>query len=393
MKSLYVLTAQFPFGVQENFLETEVEYLSKKFDRVVFIPLGGQGSEQRNIPENCSTDTSLFTSRKKKLLKSLKGFPYIFPTFLKLFFEDKVYCDLKRFRKWLFSLVMCSYYRQSKIVCRLLKDINEQDVIYSYWGADYNAILPFFAGRAKLVSRFHGDWDLWQSITEEGYNPNRRKLMQCLDAAIPISYKGENFLRNLYPYAPLKTIHLGSLDCGVCAKSSDGKLRVLSCSTVYPLKRVSLIFEALSKIPDIDIEWTHIGDGPTFEELNEKVRNANTTLKSNLLGKFSLPEVLTYYKEHPVDVFINLSTNEGIPVSIMEAISFNVPVVATNVGANSEIVTEETGLLLSPNPSLEEISKAIHEIIKMNLRPRLFWDKEFNAEKNYSKFADYIYNL
>ena len=77
----------------------------------------------------------------------------------------------------------------------------------------------------------------------------------------------------------------------------------------------------------------------------------------------------------------------------MEAISFNVPVVATNVGSTSEIVTEETGILLSSNPSINEISKAIHDIIKMRLQPRDFWDKEFNAEKNYSAFADFMYSL
>lgn len=55
------------------------------------------------------------------------------------------------------------------------------------------------------------------------------------------------------------------------------------------------------------------------------------------------------YSEHPVDVFINLSTNEGVPVSIMEAISFDIPIVATDVGGTSEIVTDETGILVSSN--------------------------------------------
>jgi len=43
-------------------------------------------------------------------------------------------------------------------------------------------------------------------------------------------------------------------------------------------------------------------------------------------------DVLNYYASNPVDVFINTSSSEGLPVSIMEAMSFGIPVIATNVG-------------------------------------------------------------
>ena len=393
MKSLYVFTAQFPYGFRESFLEAEAKFLSEKFDKVVFIPLGGEGTKQRELPKNCYVDTSLHARRCKKIIRSFLGMPYVFPMYIKLLLEDKVYGDLAKFRRWLFSLIMCSYYRQSRIVRRMLKEVQQQDVIYSYWGADYNSILPFFVGRAKIVSRFHGHWDLWQSMDDEGYIPNRSKLMQSLNAAVTISHKGECFLRKLYPCAKLKTFHLGSLDKGVGIKSADHKLHVLSCSAVYPLKRVSLIFEALNKINDIDVEWTHIGDGPTFEDLKKRVASEKALLKVFLKGRLKHSEVLQYYKENPVDLFINLSTNEGIPVAIMEAISFNVPVIATNVGSTSEIVTSETGILLNPNPSIDEISKAVHDILKRSFEPRSFWNREFNAENNYSEFADFIYNL
>ena len=48
-------------------------------------------------------------------------------------------------------------------------------------------------------------------------------------------------------------------------------------------------------------------------------------------------------------MFINLSSSEGIPVSIMEAQSFGIPVIATNVGGSGEIVVSETGVLVDEN--------------------------------------------
>ena len=75
-----------------------------------------------------------------------------------------------------------------------------------------------------------------------------------------------------------------------------------------------------------------------------------------IYGAFSNREVFDFYKSHPVDFLINVSNNEGIPVSIMEAHSFSIPVVATNVGGTSEIVNEENGILLPADPDTGELA-------------------------------------
>jgi glycosyltransferase involved in cell wall biosynthesis len=69
--------------------------------------------------------------------------------------------------------------------------------------------------------------------------------------------------------------------------------------------------------------------------------------------------VRDFYLTQPVDVFVNASTTEGVPVSIMEAMSFGVPVVATDVGGTGELVNSRNGALLVPNPTPAEIADAI----------------------------------
>jgi len=159
---------------------------------------------------------------------------------------------------------------------------------------------------------------------------------------------------------------------------------------VYELKRLPLIFYSLNACDNIQIEWTHIGNGPDFEKIKDIVsREKKDHLSVNLIGRLPHPDVLRYYKTHEVDLFINLSRNEGIPVSIMEAISFNVPIVATNVGSTSEIITEETGILVSSNPSPSEVASAIKRVLKKHLTPRDFWKREFNSDVNYKEFVEY----
>ena len=46
--------------------------------------------------------------------------------------------------------------------------------------------------------------------------------------------------------------------------------------------------------------------------------------------------ILYYYRAEQVDVFINTSDSEGVPVSIMEAMSYGIPCISRIVGSNAE---------------------------------------------------------
>lgn len=63
--------------------------------------------------------------------------------------------------------------------------------MYSYWGKIYNCTVPFLKDKCKIVSRFHGNGDLWNSEFREGYIPAQKAIIDSLDAAVIISRKGE----------------------------------------------------------------------------------------------------------------------------------------------------------------------------------------------------------
>ncbi len=251
----------------------------------------------------------------------------------------------------------------------------------------------FWQGRCHMVSRFHGEGDLWEEC-HKGFVPLRAEVVKSLDAAAFISKKGEKYFKERYPECKTQVFPLGSNDIDYCKRTPSDKIRVLSCSTVSTLKRVTLIYESLLAVESKEIEWTHIGGGPMMEKLKQMVsEHQGSYVEVKLLGAKNHDEVMDYYTKHCFDVFINLSTNEGVPVSIMEAISCDIPVVATNVGGNSEIVTEETGLLVSADPTPNEVAEAISKVIQRNFEPRLFWEKHYDAAKNYEAFAGFLSKL
>lgn len=148
-----------------------------------------------------------------------------------------------------------------------------------------------------------------------------------------------------------------------CGNISSDCIKIASCSYIVPVKRVELIFEAVKEIEGYRVEWTHMGAGDGYQVLKEKVGQFNAPGKIiNLVGAVNNAQVHEFLQNTPLDVFINVSASEGIPVSIMEALAYGVPVIATDVGGNSEIVDSKCGTLISENPSIEEIIEAVQKI-------------------------------
>ena len=111
--------------------------------------------------------------------------------------------------------------------------------------------------------------------------------------------------------------------------------------------------------------------------------------------------MLHYYETHPVDLFINVSSFEGIPVSIMEAMSRGIPVAATPVGGIPEIVNQDNGFLFSINPSASEIREVLKNFYGLKKEKQLqkrssafaTWENMYNAETNYLSFINELYLL
>src|SRR5690606_21905315 len=105
-------------------------------------------------------------------------------------------------------------------------------------------------------------------------------------------------------------------------------------------------------------------------------------------GRISNLELMTFYKSNYVDLFINVSQFEGVPVSIMEALSFGIPCFATNAGASSEVVNPNIGKLVEIDFDIQELIYFIENIrhnIFLRENCRNFWEQNYKADTNYNK--------
>ncbi|MDY5669180.1 MAG: glycosyltransferase [Bacilli bacterium] len=147
-----------------------------------------------------------------------------------------------------------------------------------------------------------------------------------------------------------------------CSLAPHTGTNIISCSTLTAVKRIDLIIEVLKNVTD-NINWTHIGSGPLEDEIKKQARSLPNNINFNFLGHLENEKVLSYYQINAknIDLFINLSSVEGIPVSIMEAMSYGIPCIATNVGGTNELVNNSNGFLIDNN---DVINKTIFSIKK-----------------------------
>jgi glycosyltransferase involved in cell wall biosynthesis len=256
----------------------------------------------------------------------------------------------------------------------------------------------------KVISRVHG-YDLYPSRSNPPYIPFREWLYKKIDMVLPIARAGFMFLRKSnVAEEKLFLSYLGTEEPNFLAeRSRDDVMRVTSCSFVVPVKRVRLVLEVLcvlaKKFPKKEFDWTHIGDGALFDDLKSVSLHAPPNLKVNLIGYLPNVQVLEFYRNNPVDLFLHLSESEGLPVSMMEVASVGIPIFATDVGGVGEIVTGNSGRLfhldLSPTEIASILSEYIHypdsEWLKMRHAARKVWESKFNADLVSSELKRFLF--
>lgn len=394
LKDIIIFTNSYPYGFGEQFIADELLVLSKSFETIRIIPLTyGHNRTIRPVPANVHVTEPLLSleySQKAQLFIQsqfmLRGFFY----FISEFFRKSVFKNKKHLMNWLsFSSITKLCLAKLNVI---EKFIGQSSILYFYWGDNASGIVPFIRKKYtnKIFVRFHGS-DLYEDV-KGGYLPFRSQLLSTLTCALFISKNGELYLKEKYKNIPFESevIRLGVFDNGDSTMSLDGKIRILSCSNMIPLKRIHLIIHILEKI-NVAVEWTHIGSGPLLDELKNKTTQLGSHISVVFKGHIEKNEIVEFYQNNAIDFFLNVSETEGVPVSIMEALSFGVPVIATNVGGTSEIVDSNVGLLVEKDFDPSEVAQWI--LTNMNnsyyrINAKKQWASKCNADENYSKLVN-----
>ncbi|MCW3462338.1 glycosyltransferase [Chitinophaga nivalis] len=271
---------------------------------------------------------------------------------------------------------------------------------YSYWMNDGSLILSVRKISKKaleFVVRVHG-YDLYHDRSSSGLVLFQQLNCRMAKNILPISLNGKKYLSDFQPAfaSKIHTSYLGVPDRGINPSSTDPAtdLVIVSCSFMHALKRIHLIVETLMLL-DNKVTWIHLGGGPEMPHIQALCEKLPANITYQLPGDLSNTDIIDFYLQNHVDLFIHMSETEGIPVAIMEATSFGIPVLATDVGGVGELVTEQTGILVSADITPAAVAQEIKRFMSSHMHTadfsisvRNYWNNNFNAEKNYNDFID-----
>lgn len=367
------LTNTFPFR-GEQFLRTELELVGTD-NPIVLWTLMPPEPGSRPMLDRDAIEMHAFDSGKLSCLARAKA---AFSSLTQLFRTGETRAALGkrgRVRNLLKALKFgyVSELRAKEIADWVRKSYGERPrlLFYSYWmyeAAYVSARLKGLFPGCRFVTRCHG-YDVYETRHINGYLPYRRFILDRADAVFPISDDAKRYLSALYDGVydhKTQVARLGSVRAFEPAKAEKTEgIIIASCSNLIPVKRVTRIPEALQD-GRLDLEWYHFGEGETRSAVEKAAEKLPQSIGVHLMGYTPNREVQRFYATHPVTAFLNVSESEGIPVSIMEAQSYGIPVIATDVGGTSEIVRDGVnGVLLPKDFTDQDLLRAI-EAVKEN---------------------------
>lgn len=287
-------------------------------------------------------------------------------------------------------------YENMKAVIELGKS---NSIFYSFWFYDttFLSIAKYKKEIHKYFSRTHRG-DLYEEENSGLWLPFRKFNLGQVSKLYTISQHGEEYLKRKHGNSiHVETCYLGTAGLkGTPLNQESDQIFLISVAQITDKKRVHLIPQMLQFVQlDKPIIWKHYG--PLLEETEvKKIRKEieaieNKNISCELCGEVSNEKLMEVFSENYIDAFISMSYTEGLPVSMMEACSAGVPILATDAGGCKEIVNEITGKLLpldiEPKTAAQELMTLLEQnkIVERRLKIIEFWEQNFSAEKNYAK--------
>ena len=410
-KTLILLCDNYPLSAGEFFIDDEMRVIAPRFEKVILYTASAKLDENLNrfIPDNAEV---VQFSKQKLETSKIKSFFHIFKP---MFLRELVFAIHKLPVKYWVSAFKIKYvdiHRATNLKNELLQlcdksQLNLSDcVFYSYWH-DYKALALAMLRRkhgCACVARAHR-WDVFADKNQIPYLPFKSFIINNLSQTYSISDAGKVYFEqylNRQLDNRVAVSRLGKFNGRQPnMERHPNSVLICSCSNLIPVKQVDKIIEVISLLQFENIHWIHFGDGPLREGLERMAREKLSNVKYEFRGIVANDKILDFYAENHVDLFINLSSSEGIPVSIMEALSAGIPVVATDVGGTAEAVNSQNGFLIPANFNISDVALTITNYF--NLEPAQqqqyrqnacqFWKENFEAGKNYGEFAELLISM
>lgn len=349
MNKIAYITAKIPYGTQETFVLTEILALKQSGTDVLIIP--------RDKGKN------IFHKEAMSLIEDTLNIPWfnikIFLTLLKFIFTrpkdlfNIFYIAILKTKNLKISLKNLIILPKSLYLSNALK--GKVSHIHAHWASTTATV-------AYIVSRVTGiPW----SFTAHRWDISENNLLKekCKSASFVRAICNEgrdeilDIIRDNSFNHKILVIHMG-VKMPINKNSENPSplkpFTILCPANLVVKKGHKYLFEACKILSEKNIKFKCLiaGDGPLENELRDLVTNLTIKKYIEFLGRLSHDELLDLYRTGKIDTVVLPSIittdgeKEGIPVALMEAMSYGIPVISTNTGGITELIENSCGIIV-----------------------------------------------
>jgi len=299
--------------------------------------------------------------------------------------------------------------RWFKTIVKIYNVSKKSDLIFVN-GLGTEATIANLFSRKKVIRKIVGD-PVWERVYNkklinesfDDFQENKHGIFISLQKIIRNwSINKSNLI--ITPSQHLKTFinkigvdnKILVINNGVTIQETNNKvfqnriIQLLVISRLVTQKNIDSIIKAVKVMENEGIILNIVGDGSEINNLKNLVENYELEEKVNFIGKIENAKLNEYLSN--ADIFVQASTYEGLPHSILEAINYEIPILSTEVGGCSVLLNKgERGYIIPLPISETGISDGIRTIInnKKEAMSKAKVAKEFlNQQHNFNMNAD-----
>lgn len=217
------------------------------------------------------------------------------------------------------------------------------------------AVLLSKMTKCKVITTIHSraDFDTTNKFKGNAYCFLQKALLRYNKKYIVVSDAlGDFFINDIkVDKSKISIIINGIKALDKREKNSNDVFTISTIGRLTPVKAHKKLIDALIQLKKENIEFKCIiaGDGELEEELKELVNNNDIKNEVEFYGFVDdVRDVLDNS-----DCLIIHSDMEGLPITLLETMSYRVPIIAHKVGGISGVIDEKNGIPMSTNNSKE----------------------------------------
>jgi glycosyltransferase involved in cell wall biosynthesis len=237
--------------------------------------------------------------------------------------------------------------------------------------------------RVKVIHTFHGLTDNYQSKVKKFLSLIFTRLFKVLTDRFILVSKGELNIAKKLKAVNKNRVHIiyNGIEKPSCTERfNSATFDIVTLSRFDYQKNMDLAYKIACRFKrNRHIRFIWVGDGGDFDRLKQKSKDEDINI---IFTGFSTTPFVHLLSS---SVYLSTARFEGLPYALIEAISVGLPIIATDVTGNNEIViNNHNGYLFNTvDEAVESINKLYHNrerLSEMSIQSKKLFKAKFTIE-------------